>query len=477
MAKRKNKFNLWLLPLGFFLLGFVGRSLFYYRGVYLPPHVPTDAVDAVVIAPQDSAPSATTPGSLSGIVVFDDAHINNYSQDEMSVLYGRITAAGGEVKQFNGHEPLATTLRGAKAFVVAINVLSFDAEDALAVEAFVRNGGRLLLIGDPTRVVEANTLNSIAGRFGVLYQGDYIYNIVDNDGNYLNVYLRNFEENPLSEGVEELVVRGAGSLRASGDVLAAGDANTYSSLRETPGDVVAMALTNDGDVLALTDFTFLTAPYNTFADNDRFIDNVVSFLLGGDRDYQLLDFPNVFSGDVDVVYSDSDLLQQTFAESGELRLLLADAGLGTQLRDSLRSGASAVVVGSYSNLGSDARRALAADGIDFDGGVNISGVGSFSPSGTTLFHLHRNRSGAYQLFIMAENAKALKAGLQVLFDGKLDSCGLTDETALCIPGSLPTPTPTVSGTPGTEAPELSGTPGTPTVTGTPDPSATPTPNG
>jgi hypothetical protein len=200
MAKKTdNKRLLWLLPLGFFLLGFLGRSLFYYRGVYIAPSVPTDAAEPVVIAAQGGQQSVTQPGSMSGIVVFDDAHINNYSQDEMSVVYGRITAAGGQVKFFNGHEPLATTLRGAKAFVVAINVLAFDAEDALAVEAFVRNGGRLLLIGDPTRVVEANTINSLAGRFGVLYQGDYIYNIVENDGNYLNVYLRDFEESPLSE--------------------------------------------------------------------------------------------------------------------------------------------------------------------------------------------------------------------------------------------------------------------------------------
>jgi hypothetical protein len=321
--------------------------------------------------------------------------------------------------------------------------------------------------------VEANTLNSVAGRFGVLYQGDYIYNIVDNDGNYLNVYLRDFPENPLSEGVHELVVRSAGSLRASGDVLASGDANTYSSLRETPGDVVAMALTHEGNVLALTDFTFLTAPYNTFADNDRFIDNIVTFLLAGDRDYQLLDFPNVFSGSVDLVYSDSSLLQETFEENGKLRELLANSGLGSQLSDSLSSGSPSIVVGTYANPGSTAERALAGDGIDFDGGVNISGVGDFSASGTTLFHLHRDRTGAYQLFIMADDAKALEVGLQILLDGKLDSCGLTDQTALCIPGTLPTPTPTVSGTPGTGTPEVTGTPGTETPTAT----ATPTGSG
>lgn len=469
MAKKNTKQrNLWLISLGFLLVGFLGRSFFYYRGVYLPPYVPTDAVDPVVIAPQEAQQSVTEPGSLSGIVVFDDAHINNYSQDEMGVVYGRITAAGGQVKLFNGHEPLATTLRGAKAFVVAINVISFDEEDALAVEAFVRNGGRLLLIGDPTRVVEANTLNSIAGRFGVLYQGDYIYNIVDNDGNYLNVYLRDFEENPLSEGVDELVVRGAGSLRASGSALASGDDNTYSSQRETAGGVVAMALTHDGNVLALTDFTFLTAPYNTFADNDRFIDNVVNFLLGGERNYQLLDFPNVFSENVDLVYSDTNLLQQTFEENGRLRGLLANAGLGTQLRDSFDSNTPAVVVGLYSDPGGAASRALAGDGIDFDGGVNISGVGSFSSFGTSLFHLHLDSSGSYQLFIMADSAKALTEGLELLLAGKLDSCGLTDQTALCIPGSLPTSTPTVSGTPGTATPE---------GTGSPTETATPTPNG
>jgi hypothetical protein len=476
MAKKTtSNRSLWLIPLGIFLLGFLGRSLFYYRGVYIAPNVPTDQPEAVTIVHQAPQQSVNEPGSFSGLVVVDDAHINNFSQDEMSVLYGRITAAGGEIRLFNGHNPLSESLRGAKAFVVAVNVLSFDAEDALAVEAFVRNGGRLLLIGDPTRVVEANTLNTLAGRFGVLYQGDYIYNLTENDGSYLNVYVRDFAESPLTDGVGQLVLRAAGSLRASGDVLAAGDDNTYSSLREAPGDVVAMALTHDGNVLAITDMTFLTAPYNTFGDNDRFIDNMVAFLLGGQRAYQLLDFPNIFGERVDLVFPHSGLLEQNFEQVGKLRQLLSGAGLGTQLADAYGSTTPAIVLDLYGELDSATSRRLNADGIDFESGVNIDGVGAFSASGTTLFHLHQDSSGAYQLFILADSAKSLADGLQILLDGKLDQCGLTDQTALCIPGSVSTPTPTPDGsaTPdGTTTPEASGTPD-----GSPTPTATPTASG
>lgn len=472
MAKKKsNKRSIWLLPLAILLVGFLARTLFYYQGVYLPPNVPTDAVEVVNVALQAPQQSVNEAGSFSGIVVIDDAHINNFRQEEMSVLYGRIAAAGGQVKLFSGHDPLAQTLRGAKAFVVAINVINYDAEDALAVESFVRDGGRLLLVADPTRLLDTTSLNSVAGQFGILFQSDYIYNLVENDASYLNVYLRDFEDNPLTEGVEQIVVRGAGSLRASGDVLVAGDENTFSSLRETPGDVVAMALTSNGNVLAITDFTFLTAPYNTFGDNDRFIDNMVAFLLGGDRQYQLLDFPNVFSDSVDLVYTDSQLLEQTFEEADQLRQLLAHAGLATQLKDDLSANSASVVVGLYANADSESLRTLAGDGIDFDGGVNISGVGHFSSFGTTLFHLHQNRSGEYQLFIFAESAKALSTGLAVLFEGKLDQCGLTDQTALCIPGAVATPTPELSGTPdGTTTPEGTGTPSF-------DLTVTPTPSG
>lgn len=481
MAKKKTTSNrsLWLIPLGIFLLGFVGRSLFYYRGVYVAPHVPTDQPEAVEIVHQPLQQSVNEPGAFSGIVVVDDAHINNFSPDEMSVLYGRITAAGGEIRMFDGHSPLAESLRGARAFVVAVNVLRFDAEDALAVEAFVRNGGRLLLIGDPTRVVEANTLNTLAGRFGVLYQGDYIYNLVENDGSYLNVYVRDFAESPLTEDVEQLVLRAAGSLRASGDALALGDANTFSSLRESPGDVVAMALTHDGNVLAVTDLTFLTAPYNTFGDNDRFIDNMVVFLLGGERDYQLLDFPNVFTEQVALVFPHSSVLEQNFEETGKLRQLLSQAGLASQLANDYDSGTAAIVVDLYADLDSTTSRILSTDGIDLASGVNIDEVGNFSAAGSTLFHLHRDRSGSYQLFILADTARSLATGLQILFDGKLDQCSLTVQTALCLPGSVPTATPTPDGsaTPdGTTTPDVTGTPdgsSTPTTT----PTATPTASG
>lgn len=479
MAKKTKSSNrsLWLVPLAILLLGFVGRSLFYYRGVYIAPNVPTDQPEAVTIVHQPPQQSVNEPGSFSGVVVVDDAHINNFSPDEMSILYGRITAAGGEVRMYNGHEPLAESLRGAKAFVVAVNVLRFDAEDVQAVEAFVRNGGRLLLIGDPTRVVEANTLNTLAGRFGVLYQGDYIYNLVENDGSYLNVYVHEFDESPLTEGVEQLVLRAAGSLRASGDAIARGDDNTYSSLREVPGDVVAMALTQDGNVLALTDMTFLTAPYNSFGDNDRFIDNMVAFLLDGEREYHLLDFPNNFEGEVNVVFPHSSVLEQSFEEAAKLRQLLSSAGLASQLTNQ-HSDASAVVIDLYSDLDATTARTLRQDGIQIDAGVEIDGVGSFSASGSTLFHLHLNDEGNYQLFILADSAKSLTGGLNVLFDGKLDQCGLTDQTALCLPGSVATPTPTPNGseTPdGTTTPEVTGTPGD--LTPTPTPSATPTASG
>lgn len=468
----------WFIPLAALVLGFAGRSLFFYQGFYISPNVPTVEVPHAgqSVSEAEAAPVAAE-SEMRGTVLVDDSHLNNFRREEFTVLFGRITAAGGQVEFYRADEPLDEALRGARAFIVASNFSSFQPDEVLAVQAFVREGGRLLLMGDPTRLTDPNTLNSIAGAFGVIYQDDYVYNLVENDDSYLNVIFHDFADNPLTDGLSGVVLRAAYSLRvAADDGLVFGDENTYSSLREQPGGVTVVALTTDGKVLALPDQTFLTAPYNTFADNDLFVDHIVSFLLSGERDFNLLDFPNFLSGQTKLVYLNSQFLQDNFADTVTLREALESAGLEVLLDDQYSPDDAMILIADYKDVEPGLRDRLIGDGVrvQLDGDkVVVSDVGELNRDGSALFHLARNDAGEYQLFILVDGNEALRRGIKLLLDGELSACLLKEDTALCTPASLatPTPTPTPTHTP-TPTPNGSGTP-TPAASPTPGPTATP----
>ena len=461
-----------LIPLGLFVLAFLARTAYYYRGAYVAPDVPTSQPErvAALSEPQQIAPVV---GDGNQVVLIDNAHLNKYTDEEMTTLFGRITAAGGRVEVFRRLEDgdLETRLRSASAFVVLTNQDLYDLGELIILENFVRDGGRLLIVGDPTRITLVNAINSIAGHFGVIYEDDYIYNLEENDGNYLNVILRDFAESPLTEGVEEIVVRAAHSIRAAEGGLVFGDENTYSSLRETPGGVTAAVVTENGNVLALPDLTFLTGPYNTFADNDRFIDNVVAFLLGGQRDYGLLDFPYFFEGQVELVFPDSGFLAASFGVSTDLRTTLLDAGVEPIQEDNALPGDQALVVSTYSSVPSELRSFLEQEGVRVNPSsaqVNLRDIGSLATEDSILFQLHKlEGGGGYLLFVLAEDAISLERGIELLLNDGLGACMLRPGTAFCAPSTLATATPTPWPSP---TPFASPTPSEP---GSPSPEPTP----
>lgn len=473
LPKLKDKRYYYLIPIIVFGLAFFGRGLLYFRGVYIAPDVPTSQAASVVerSQPQQAAPVV---GDGNQVVLIDNSHLNKFSDEEMTTLFGRITAAGGRVEVILPlhDKELESRLRAASAFVVLANQEFYELDELIILEKFVRDGGRLLIVGDPTRITFVNAINTIAGHFGIIYEDDYIYNLVENDGNYLNVILRDFAEHPITEGVSEIVVRAAHSIRAAEGGLVFGDENTYSSLRETPGDVTAVVITTNGNVLALPDLTFLTGPYNTFADNDRFIDNIVAFLLNGERQYNLLDFPYFFENTLELVFPDSHFLSENFAVLADLRNSLINAGLQIHQEDNLLPGEQALIIAQYSDLDASLSSMLVNAGVTVNSvgdNINLRDIGELDRSDSVLFQLIKLEDGQYQLFILAADAEALERGVSILLEGKLEECMLRPGTAFCSSDTLatPTPTPTPTRTPFAT--------GAPQNTAEESPSQTPTP--
>lgn len=313
------------------------RFLRYYnlRGVersqpppYAPenvPQVPTPAMATFVDEPQTG----------KGMVLLDQAHENSFTAGEISYLDGRLSARGFEMVSYSGGG-LAAALRSASAFVVITPLRAFDRAETQAVSDFVARGGRLLLIGDPTRFnlildedpfslnftleTDRLPLNSLANEFDIVFNNDYLYNTVENEGNFRNIILKQtgFADMALASDLEQIVFYGSHSLQVgpTGSVLLAADDNTWSSATDRPGALALGATSHQGQVLALGDIHFLLEPYYTVFDNSRFIAHIADFLTGSaDRHFVVSDFPYFFDGPVNLVYTGApDLGPDAFDE-------------------------------------------------------------------------------------------------------------------------------------------------------------------
>lgn len=274
--------------------------------------VPTPAASEFVDNPE--------PGK--GLVLLDESHQNQFTLDEISYLDGRLAARGYELLHHTGGD-LRAALRPVTAFVVITPISNFDLDEIQAVADFVDRGGKLLMIGDPTRFTVAFNeedifnltytletdkipLNSLANQFDIIFNGDYLYNTTENEGNFRNIILQGeLGESGVTESLEKLVFYGSHSIQVGPEAttLLTGDENTWSSATDRPGGLVLGATSREGRVLALGDIHFLTEPYYTVFDNGQFIAQIADFLTETDgRNFVLADFPYFYQQPVDLLY-------------------------------------------------------------------------------------------------------------------------------------------------------------------------------
>jgi hypothetical protein len=331
MAK---KIVLILLALILFAAPVAGRWLSLYEGTWRAAEVPrpdlagirapTSPVERFADRPPEAAP---------GIVVVDLAHDNRFEMAELNVLRSRLAARGQRLELLLPDEDapsLAGRLRYAKALIVISPGKPWQADEIQQVQEFVTKGGHLLLITDPTRYgfiydelgyaialdSDAQHINDLAARFGLLFQDDYLYNTSENEGNFRNIKLTDLATQPLTAGLKQVVFYATRSIVSDQLALIRGSGDTRSSRSEGAGDLVVATLAAGGRVLALGDLTFMTEPYSDTHDNHRLISNVASFLASAQRRYELGDFPFFFGNQVDLVYAGDPLLDSDLLRTG-----------------------------------------------------------------------------------------------------------------------------------------------------------------
>ena len=318
-----------LLPL-FAAAAFGGVFLYFYQGGYDAP--------ATVDIPYHEIPSRSaasgkvldSPGGQEreGLLLVDAQHVNSFRENEIISLSSRVASRGYDVEfvgDFSAIEDpeqisprlqqLAAKLRRADSFAVILPQTPFSDAEAGLVERFVAKGGKLLLVSDPSRPQQINTL---AERFGLDFQPDYLYNTVENDLNFRHIVVRDFQPDRLTAGLDAVTLYMAGSIRSPGPGLAYIDANTKSSLLESAGDHSPIAWGDSRNVLAVADLSFMVPPQDSLLDNDRLVSNIADYLTESERQLDLADFPYFYQtgadGSVDILIGRQSILGARFAD-------------------------------------------------------------------------------------------------------------------------------------------------------------------
>ena len=357
-----------------FLVLLVGPTAVRYLNFYefggTEPEEPPDYSGANIepVAIPVSSNFIDEPEVGEGFVLLDQAHDNFFTLDEIGYLDGRLAARGHELRAYESGD-LASALRSVKAFVVIAPQKAFTPDEVMAVRDFVRRGGRLLLIGDPTRftvfveedlftftvdiVSDKIPLNSLANEFDLIFNADYLYNTSENEGNFRNIILHDngLGESAFTDGLNQLAFYGSHSLQVgpNGRSVLMGDDNTWSSDTDRPGGLTLAASSENGRVLALGDIHFLTPPYYTVYDNSQFISYIANFLTDeAERNYTLADFPYFYDDEVNIVYVGSpDLGPDAFDEIIALQDAFRSVDLDLLLKGQIDSDTDTLYVGLY----------------------------------------------------------------------------------------------------------------------------------
>lgn len=420
----------------FAAMAFGGGYLYFNISDYNPP-VPPEAVFSragIRDLPSSQARAVPFQGSRGGLVLIDATHRNSFRDNEIVTLLSKISSNGytnelvGQFTTTDVGRRLALydeKLREADALIVALPRDAYTPAEVNLVERFVRKGGKLLLISDPTRVQRSNTLSE---RFGVNFRPDYLYNQHENDLNFQNIFVREFQPDAITAGVDEIALYSAGSIQSAGAGLAFTDGNTESSVEVSGSGLSPIVWGNSRNVLAIADFTFLIPPHSSSLDNGQLLSNVAHFLTDGSREFDLSDFPHFYRSGSDQTV-DIVIAQPSLLNSGTtVKNALATNGITASLQTTEDFGRDTVFLG----LHEDALRVggyLHAAGIGVDDALSGPFGQDLALEGTAVTVLDANRE-RHVLIILADTPDTLSTAVDRVLDGSYRQDTVNDFAAV-----------------------------------------------
>ena len=433
-----------LLPLCAVVAFLVAYFLFYQGGGYdAPPSVsiPLEQIDTTSVRPRTS--DALPLGQQrQGLLVVDAQHGNSFTEQELVSFASRVADRGFDVeivgdfaRRINTDQVneryllLAEKLRRADSFAVILPRIAFSEREAALVERFVQKGGKLLLISDPGRI---HRIGGLAKRFGVDFQADYLYNTSDNDANFKRIFIRDFQPDRLTSGLETITLDYAGSVQSAGGGLAFVSPGTKSSLLDRVGDSSPIVWGDSRNILAIADFTFLVPTNDSLLDNGRLASNIADFVTDSQREHFLPDFPYFYgsgqdSGQdegVDILMGSSGLLNVGLQVKTGLsgRLVYAEIVLTEDVSK------DTVFLGLYGDA-PQVRQYLQVAGIRVDDTLGTAFAPELELENTAITLLGQDQ-GRDMLIILADTPETLAGATARLFSGEFRADLVSDFVAV-----------------------------------------------
>ncbi|MDA1219724.1 MAG: hypothetical protein O2909_09815 [Chloroflexi bacterium] len=409
---------------------FLGAFFYFNRGGYNPPASPNIPFELLTQTTSVNGPSdfVDVPRMQlrRGTLLVDAAHRNAFEQAEIVTLLSRVADRGydvefvGEFILVNDEERiplLEDRLRHADSFLIISPREPYQGTDIAVLERFVARGGKLLLVADPDRPHEINTVGE---PFGLEFQPDYLFNQVEYDLNFRHIFVRDFQPDELTSGLNEIVLYTAGSVKSSGVGLAFADGNTQSSVTGTASPTYPMATGESRNVLAISDLTFMIPPNNSSLDNNQLISNIADYLTDSEREFELADFPSFFKGDVNILLGQPSL----FDAGTKLKSEFSGMQVPSELSELEDIAVDTVFLGLYQD-------ATAVDSYLEDNRVTVGDTLSIPSASdipvedTAIIALSQSQD-RHVLIVLADSPEALNQAIDRLTSGEFRS-GLVND--------------------------------------------------
>jgi len=256
-------------------------------------------------APEEGEITVDDGGENKRILV-DSAHSNRYSRSDLAPLVEALAQAGHEV-DFTpstagdgggfGESSYNATLRGYDAVLIVQPTASFSDAETAGLSAYADGGGRIAVLAEPPQLSVGGGLSAqisevrfgaqdLTQEFGLRMATQGLYNIEDggNDNNYESILARPDGSSDLTEGVSNVTFDSAGYVVRTGDnaqIRMRAISGTRTLERRQVGRY-PVAAQNDNFVL-VADTSFLKSSELYDLDNERFVSNLLEFLVSGDK--------------------------------------------------------------------------------------------------------------------------------------------------------------------------------------------------
>ncbi|MBN2086550.1 MAG: hypothetical protein JW748_15140 [Anaerolineales bacterium] len=448
-----------------FLLPVLVRTVFFHQGIFWRAEsvaTPDYGSYRIPQPPLSTSAPAAEAASSRAIILLDQSHANMFSPSELETLTALLHTRGARVESVAlgsyGYQErtLADQLKYASAYISVCPIAAYSTTELQLLQDFVRRGGRLLVLTDPTRsavsydyagygsatvMADVIAANSLLASYDIAFVDDYLYNMSVYEGNYRNVFFTDFSANPLTKDLTKVVLYASHSLKTgSGTVLIQSTRTTKSSQTDADGAYAVAAVDAGANVLAIGDLTFLQPPYNQVADNAVFIRHIADFLLEAPRIRDLKDFPFLFQREVAIVpMSDVLLTADLLGPIQALQQDLVGVGIGSAMAPGVMAGKDLILLATFSSPGiGDYLNPL---GIRLPSlssfptartypQIEIPGFGSIPASGIGLILFSRGDARS-TLILLAEDSSSLTELLGVIGPQGFSNCILQGNAAVC----------------------------------------------